>query len=162
MKTLRFLGMTMIMVLFAVNFSACSDDGSDDDLDFSKLEGTWYFTASEGFFEVYDGEEKSKRWNETYDSPEVMIKIKSLGDNKFEILSYYYDEDTEKWEIQKDSSELTIFKLDGKRLISASGPNYEEDEISTILELSDTKMVWEFHVSNNKGEWYDKWTFTKK
>lgn len=162
MKTLRFLGMTMIMVLFAVNFSACSDDGSDDDLDFSKLEGTWYHTASEGFLEVYDGEEESERWNETYDSPERMFKIKSLGDNKFEILSYYYDEDTEKWEIHSKDPELTIFKLDGKRLISASGPNYEEDEIPTILELSDTKMVWEFHVSNNKGEWYDKWTFTKK
>ena len=163
MKTLRFLGMTMIMVLFAVNFSACSDDGSDDDLDFSKLEGTWYLTASEGF-EVY-GEEEPERWNKTYDSPEDMInmiKIKSLGDNKFEILSYYYDEDTEKWEIHSKDPELTIFKLDGKRLISASGSKSVGYITLTILELSDTKMVLEFHVSDNEGEWYNKWTYTSK
>lgn len=155
MKTLKFLGVTMIMVLFAVNFSACSDD----DLDYSKLEGTWYLTASEGF-EVY-GEEEPERWNETYDSPEEMIKIKSLGDNKFEVLSYYYDEYSKKWMEGFDSSDETIYKLDGKKLILASDPN-DEEENGTILELSDTKMVLEFHVSDNEGEWYDKMTYTKK
>ena len=155
MKTLRFLGMTMIMVLFAVNFSACSDD----DLDYSKLEGTWYITADEGFY-VYGEEEE--RWNETYDSPQKMIKIKSLGDNKFEILEYHYFVDSEKWEeIHYERPDLTIYKFDGKKLILASDPNDEEANI-TILELSDTKMVWEFHVSDNKGEYYNKITFTKK
>lgn len=155
MKTLRFLGMTMIMVLFAVNFSACSDD----DLYYSKFEGTWYLTADEGF--VVYGEEEPQRWNKTYDSPEDMIKIKSLGDNKFEILSYYYDEDSEEWEEDFDSPELTIWKLDGKKLILASDPDAEEEN-ATILELSDTKMVLELHVSNNEVEFYNKVTYTKK
>lgn len=155
MKTLRFFGMTMIMVLFAVNFSACSDD----DLDYSKLEGIWYLTASEGF-EVY-GEEEPDRWNETYDSPEEMIKVKSLGDNKFEVLSYYYDEYSEKWINHSTDSDETIYKLDGKKLIFASNPD-DEEENATILELTDTKMVLEFHVSDNEGEWYDKMTYTKK
>ena len=155
MKTLRYFGMTMIMVLFAVNFSACSDD----DLDYSKLEGTWYLTASEGF-EVY-GEEEPDRWNETYDSPEEMIKVKSLGDNKFEVLSYYYDEYSEKWINRSTDSDETIYKLDGKKLIFASDPN-DEEENATILELTDTKMVLEFHVSDDEGEWYDKMTYTKK
>lgn len=155
MKTLRFFGMTIIMVLFAVSFSACSDN----DLDYSKLEGTWYLTASEGF-EVY-GDEEPDRWNETYDSPEEMIKVKSLGDNNFEVLSYYYDEYSEKWINRSTNSDETIYKLDGKKLIFASNPD-DEEENATILELTDTKMVLEFHVSDNEGEWYDKMTYTKK
>lgn len=155
MKTLKFLGVTMIMVLFAVNFSACSDD----DLDYSKLEGTWYLTASEGF-EVY-GEEEPDRWNETYDSPEEMIKVKSLGDNKFEVLSYYYDEYSKKWKNRSTDPDDTTYKLDGKKLIFASDPD-DEEENATILELTDTKMVLEYHVSDDEGEWYDKMTYTKK
>ena len=38
MKTLRFLGMTLLMVMLAVNFTACSD-GEDEPN--SPLVGTW-------------------------------------------------------------------------------------------------------------------------
>ena len=38
MKTLRFLGMTLLMVMMAVNFTACSDD--EEPLDLNSLEGT--------------------------------------------------------------------------------------------------------------------------
>ena len=38
MKTLRFLGMTLLMVMLAVNFTACSDDEDEPN---SPLVGTW-------------------------------------------------------------------------------------------------------------------------
>lgn len=39
MKTLRFLGMTLLMVMLAVNFTACNDD--DDESANSPIVGTW-------------------------------------------------------------------------------------------------------------------------
>ncbi len=38
MKTLKFLGMTLLMVLLAVNFTACSDDENEPN---SPIVGTW-------------------------------------------------------------------------------------------------------------------------
>lgn len=38
MKTLRFLGMTLLMVMLAVNFTACSDDEDEPN---SPIVGTW-------------------------------------------------------------------------------------------------------------------------
>ena len=38
MKTLRFLGMTLLMVMLAVNFTACSDDEDESN---SPIVGTW-------------------------------------------------------------------------------------------------------------------------
>lgn len=44
MKTLRFIGTTLLMVVLCLNFTACSDD--DDDIDISQLEGTWGLVRS--------------------------------------------------------------------------------------------------------------------
>ena len=43
MKALRFLGITLLMILCTVNFSSCSkdDDSSDNSLDINLLYGTW-------------------------------------------------------------------------------------------------------------------------
>ena len=38
MKTLKFLGMTLLMVMLAVNFTACSDDENEPN---SPIVGTW-------------------------------------------------------------------------------------------------------------------------
>lgn len=38
MKTLRFLGMTLLMVMLAANFTACSDDEDEPN---SPIVGTW-------------------------------------------------------------------------------------------------------------------------
>lgn len=48
MKTLRFLGMTLLMVMLAVNFTACSDDENDTKLNFT-IVGRWRLTTDTGF-----------------------------------------------------------------------------------------------------------------
>ena len=51
MRTLRFLGMTLLMVMLAVNFTACSDDDDDNELSLpvdntlELLIGTWEGTG---------------------------------------------------------------------------------------------------------------------
>ena len=51
MKTLRFLGMTLLMVMLTVNFTACSDDDDDNELSLpvdntlELLIGTWEGTG---------------------------------------------------------------------------------------------------------------------
>lgn len=50
MKTLRFLGMTLLMVLCAANFTACSDDKEDGDKEItSSIVGTWKLTVDKGY-----------------------------------------------------------------------------------------------------------------
>ncbi len=42
MRTLRFLGMTLLMVMLAVNFTACSDDEEEQTIiDQANLIGKW-------------------------------------------------------------------------------------------------------------------------
>ena len=51
MRTLRFLGMTLLMVMLTVNFTACSDDDDDNELSLpvdntlELLIGTWEGTG---------------------------------------------------------------------------------------------------------------------
>ena len=51
MKTLRFIGMTLLMVMLTVNFTACSDDDDDNELSLpvdntlELLIGTWEGTG---------------------------------------------------------------------------------------------------------------------
>ena len=45
MRTLRFLGMTLLMVMLAVNFTACSDDEEEQTIiDQANLIGKWQST----------------------------------------------------------------------------------------------------------------------
>lgn len=48
MKTLRFFGMALLMVLCAVNFAACSDDENYTELKIT-IVGSWRLTTNTGF-----------------------------------------------------------------------------------------------------------------
>ena len=57
MKTLRFLGMTLLMVMLAVNFTACSDDEEEQPIiEQSTLIGKWQSTW-EKIHKVENGKE---------------------------------------------------------------------------------------------------------
>ncbi len=64
MKTLRFLGMTLLMVMLAVNFTACSDDEDEPTVEISlaNLKGTWDMVKCYGW-EYNDNNEKED-WEE--------------------------------------------------------------------------------------------------
>ena len=46
MKTLRFIGMAIMMVLVASSFISCSSDDDGDNASASKIEGVWNLTNS--------------------------------------------------------------------------------------------------------------------
>ena len=57
MRTLRFLGMTLLMVMLAVNFTACSDDEEEQTIiDQANLIGKWQSTW-EKIHKVENGKE---------------------------------------------------------------------------------------------------------
>ena len=57
MKTLRFLGMTLLMVMLAVNFTACSDDEDEQTIiEQANLIGKWQSTW-EKIHKVENGKE---------------------------------------------------------------------------------------------------------
>ncbi|MFS2395864.1 hypothetical protein AAH174_27695, partial [Bacteroides thetaiotaomicron] len=50
MKTLRFIGTTLLMIVLCLNFTACGDDDEDDNRPLvEKLIGHWVLTYEEGF-----------------------------------------------------------------------------------------------------------------
>lgn len=94
MKTLRFIGMTLLMVVLCLNFTACSDD--DDDIDVSQLEGTWGLVRSAGW-ELCSEETEKDEWDDSYDpynlsneSDSEKLVIKKLTDNTYSVAAYYY------------------------------------------------------------------------
>ena len=59
MKTLRFLGMTLLMVMLAVNFTACSDDEDEQTIiEQANLIGKWQTTWEK----IHKVENDSRRW----------------------------------------------------------------------------------------------------
>lgn len=93
MKTLRFFGMTLLMVLCAVNFTACSDD-DEESLDLNSLEGTWMLVHSKGW-EFCSNTAEKEEWDEDYDPNNLngdseRIIITKIVDNKYSFSFGYY------------------------------------------------------------------------
>lgn len=93
MKTLRFFGMALLMVMCAVNFTACSDD-EEESLGLNSLEGIWMLVHSKGW-ESYGNDVEMDEWDKDYDpnnlndDSERIIIIK-ISDNKYSFSSSYY------------------------------------------------------------------------
>lgn len=63
MKTLRLIGMTLLMVVLATNFTSCSDDDDDSvELSYANLKGTWDMTKCYGW--EYNGDGVKEEWTE--------------------------------------------------------------------------------------------------
>ena len=96
MKTLRFLGMTLLMVMLAVNFTACSDD---EDEPSSPIVGTWV-GGEVGFnFEETLTFNNNGTFNYTTNSNKVVID--------------YGDGDPETWTYSISSNTLNMTAEDG-------------------------------------------------
>lgn len=104
MKTLRLFGVTIVMVLLAVNFAACS---SDDDEDNSSLIGTWIGgeiippSAIEHLIFKSDGK---GTWDE--DSFKYTI-------NSNKVVIDYGDNDPETWTFSISNNTLNMTAEDG-------------------------------------------------
>lgn len=104
MKTLRFLGMTLLMVMLAVNFAACSDD--DEEEHSSPLIGTWVGGEVDFDFEETlifksngTGQWDEDSFNYTTNSNKVVID--------------YGDGDPETWTYSVSGTTLNMVAEDG-------------------------------------------------
>lgn len=63
MRTFKLLGMTLLMVLCAITFTACSDDDNDSiALSLANLKGTWDMTKCYGW--EYNDDDVKEDWTE--------------------------------------------------------------------------------------------------
>lgn len=66
MRMLRLIGMTLLVVMLAVNFTACSDDDDDNngsvELSLANLRGTWDITKCYGW--EYNSSGQKEEWTE--------------------------------------------------------------------------------------------------
>ena len=127
MKTLRFLGMTLLMVMLAANFTACSDDDDEDKtvIEQANLIGKWKSTW-EKIHKVENGKEVVTS-DEAYTNG--LWEFKSDGT----CIESYVDgghTETSRWSLK--DNKLTISYSDGY------------SDVLTINELTANKLVLAF------------------
>lgn len=139
MKTLRFFGALLVMVL-CVSLTACSDD--DDDYNTEDLIGTWELTRLQGWDEDEDGEKET--WDDEISDEFLEFKANGTGQGYYSDYKYSI-----KWKLEGD--QLTIIEVDDD--------NYTETY--AIKELTDTKLVLfqSWSEEGYKGE--DTYTFKR-
>ena len=77
MKTLRFFGMALLMVLCAVNFAACSDDDEPIVGTSQDLIGRWTLTWIKGW--EFDSDGFKDTWDEADDGEDLIFKADGTG-----------------------------------------------------------------------------------
>lgn len=125
MKTLRFLGMTLLMVMLAVNFTACSDDEDETVIDQANLIDKWQSTW-ERIHRVENGKEVVTS-DEAYTN--ALLEFKADGTCIESRVDGGYIE-TSRWSLK--GNKLTISYDDGY------------SDVLTVNELTATKLVLAF------------------
>ena len=134
MKTLRFLGMTLLMVMLAVNFTACSDDEDEQIIiDQANLIGKWQSTW-EKIHKVENGKEVVTS-DEAYTNG--LWEFKTGGT----CIESYVDGghiETSRWSLK--DNKLTISYSDGY------------SDVLTVNELTATKLILAFEDWDNTDD----------
>lgn len=126
MKTLRFLGMTLLMVILAVNFTACSDEEEEQTIiEQANLIGKWQSTW-EKIHKVENGKEVVTS-DEAYTN--ALLEFKADGTCIESRVEGGYTE-TSRWSLK--DNKLTISYSDGY------------SDVLTINELTANKLVLAF------------------
>ena len=146
MKTFKLLGMTLLMVLCAVNFTACSDDDENDKaaIEEANLIGRWQSTW-EKIHKVENGKEVVTS-DEAYTN--ALLEFKADGTCIESLVDGGYTE-TNRWSLKGDK--LTISYNDGY------------SDVLTVNELTATKLVLAFEdwdSTDDGGEELDDITTT--
>lgn len=135
MKTLRFVGYVLILMLCA---TACSDD--DDDNYAESIIGTWQLVHEKGW---YEDEDEREEWDDNAESENVYIKFNTDGSGYEEEKGYGKNHFT--WTIK------------GNKLITVDSDYNDEEEV-IIKSLSATKL--ELYSAGEDKEYGEKWAYT--
>ena len=145
MKTLRFLGMTLLMVMLAVNFTACSDDEDEPTVGTSQdLIGRWTLTWTKGW--EFDSDGFKDTWDEADDGEDLIFKADGTGRMESQYGSEYpfnwsFENTNFKWDYDLyDGCATKIIQLDAETLVFEITEYYdgeiESQEINTYKRVS--------------------------
>ena len=134
MKTLRFLGMTLLMVMLAANFTACGDDEDEQTIiEQANLIGKWQSTW-EKIHKVENGKEVVTS-DEAYTN--ALLEFKADGTCIESRVEGGYTE-TSRWSLK--DNKLTISYDDGY------------SDVLTVNELTATKLILTFEDWDNTDD----------
>lgn len=130
MKTLRLFGTTLLMVLCAVNFIACSDDEEQQgDKTLSLLIGSWEMTetweTTQAQYDPVTGKYETVTVTETYNTILTFNSDKTYSRYRS---GKYEETETGTYNYYQDTKKLTLGDETGSYAV-------------TILEISDNKLI---------------------
>lgn len=143
MKTLRFLGMSLLMVMLAVNFTACSDDDESTVETSQDLIGRWTLIWTKGWELDSDGFKDT--WNEADDGEDLIFKADGTGQMETSYADYPFNwsfkNNNFKWDYDLyDGCTTKIIQLDAETLVFEITEYYdgeiESQEINTYKRVS--------------------------
>ena len=143
MKTLRFLGMSLLMVMLAVNFTACSDDDESTVETSQDLIGRWTLIWTKGWELDSDGFKDT--WDEADDGEDLIFKADGTGQMETSYADYpfnwSFNNNNFKWDYDLyDGCTTKIIQLDAETLVFEITEYYdgeiESQEINTYKRVS--------------------------
>lgn len=143
MKTLRFLGMSLLMVMLAVNFTACSDDDESTVETSQDLIGRWTLIWTKGWELDSDGFKDT--WDEADDGEDLIFKADGTGQMETSYADYPFNwsfkNNNFKWDYDLyDGCTTKIIQLDAEILVFEITEYYdgeiESQEINTYKRVS--------------------------
>ena len=144
MKTLRFLGMTLLMVMLAVNFTACSDDEDEATIGTSQdLVGRWTSTWTKGW--EFDSDGFKDTWDEADNGEDLILKADGTGrvETQYDRLPFKwsFENNDFKWDYDDSPNgwSTKIIQLDTETLVLKRTYDWEgeihSEEINTYKRI---------------------------
>ena len=128
MKSLKFFGMTLLMVLCTVNFTACSDDEEDTSSYATSIVGIWTIICDEGWEIDENGEKYS--WKE--EDADYFLK--------------FYEDGTGTHADDQDFNPFTWSLTDNKLTLYPTSSYYEKEVWN--ISITDNTMILEVSEQN--------------
>ena len=150
----------MLFAIMSVSLISCGDDDEIGGRD--TLVGKWQCTWSEGYEKYANNPEYNDEWNEEGDFT-VTFNEESSG---FSIKCSSYSISVYRHRITTTSfpwKRCFVTKLEGDKLtiIYAYDDDSEDNEVYTVLKLTDSELILESSEKDSDYEYYDKSTFQK-
>ena len=138
MRTFRLIGMTLLMIMLTVNFTACSDDEEDTSSYSTDIVGVWTIVCDEGW-EIDDNGEKDS-WKE--EDADLFLK--------------FYEDGTGTHADDQDFNPFTWSITDNKLTLNPTTSYYEKEVWN--ISMKDNTMTLEI----SGQDFYIKLTCKKK
>ena len=141
MKTLKYFSFFLFALVLGAGFASCSDD--DENVNSSAIVGKWEVIYDEGYEVGYDSENPEYKDEWGYEVNNFFIVFNNDGTGYSE---EYGDKLAFSW------------ALNGNKLTASYGSDHDD---ATVLKLTDSELLLEFHEKEGHYEYYEKMSLRK-